>query len=146
VRIAREELAAAAGDAHRRVAPYLNAALRRSLPIITRGRYRDAMVADDLSIRVMAPGATEPVDVERLSRGTQDQIALIQRLELARLMDPTGGGAPLLLDDCFAHTDLQRLPIAARLLAGVAEHRQVVLFTEDPGWSALCSTRRRTRE
>ena len=132
VRIARQELAAAASDAHRRVAPHLNAALRRSLPVITRGRYRDAMVADDLSIRVMAPGAPEPVEVERLSRGTRDQIALVQRLELARLMDPTGGGSPLLLDDCFAHTYLTRLPIAAGLLARVARHRQVVLFSDDP--------------
>jgi uncharacterized protein YhaN len=132
VRIARQEVAAAARDAHRRVAPHLNAALRRSRPVITRGRYRDAMVADDLAIRVIAPGAPEPVEVERLSRGTRDQIALVQRLELARLMDPTGGGSPLLLDDCFAHTDLQRLPIAAGLLARVAQHRQVVLSSDDP--------------
>ena len=71
------------------------------------------------------------VDVERLSRGTRDQVALVQRLELARLLDPTGGGAPLLLDDCFAHTDSHRLPFALELLAEVAEHRQVVLFTGD---------------
>ncbi len=130
-RMAREELAAAAREAHQRVAPHLNAALARELPRITRGRYHEAMVGDDLSIRVVAPGSGEVVDVERLSRGTRDQVALIERLELARLLDPTGGGAPLLLDDCFAHTDEHRLPLALELLAEVAEHRQVILFTSD---------------
>jgi uncharacterized protein YhaN len=131
VRIARHELEAAAHEAHRRVAPYLNAALAQELPRITRGHYRQAMVADDLTIRVVAPETGAVVEVERLSRGTRDQIALVQRLELARLLDPTGGGAPLLLDDCFAHTDSHRLPFAVKLLSEVAEHRQVVLFTGD---------------
>jgi uncharacterized protein YhaN len=89
------------------------------------------MVADDLTIRVVAPETGAVVEVERLSRGTRDQIALVQRLELARLLDPTGGGAPLLLDDCFAHTDSHRLLFAVKLLSEVAEHRQVVLFTGD---------------
>ena len=114
-RMALDELAAAASEAHRRVAPHLNAALARTLPRLTRDRYREAMVGDDLSIRVVAPETGHVVDVERLSRGTRDQIALVQRLELARLLDPSGGGAPLLLDDCFAHTDEHRLPRARRV-------------------------------
>jgi DNA repair exonuclease SbcCD ATPase subunit len=132
-RLARDELAAAAREAHQRVAPHLNAALARELPRVTRGRYREAMVADDLAIRVVVPGSGKVVDVERLSRGTRDQIALVERLELARLLDPTGGGAPLLLDDCFSHTDEHRLPLALELLAEVAEHRQVIVFTGDRG-------------
>ena len=129
--MAREELAAAAREAHQRVAPHLNAALARELPRVTRGRYREAMVGEDLSIRVVAPGSGNVVDVERLSRGTRDQVALIERLELARLLDPTGGGAPLLLDDCFSHTDEHRLPLALELLAEVAAQRQVIVFTGD---------------
>jgi hypothetical protein len=140
VRIAREELAASAREAHRRVAPHLNAALARELPRITRGRYREAMVGDDLTIRVVAPETGSVVDVERVSRGTRDQIALVERLELARLLDPSGGGSPLLLDDCFAHTDVHRLPLAVELLAEVAAHRQVVLFSDDPDVvAAVCS-------
>jgi hypothetical protein len=129
-RIAREELAEAARTAHRKVAPHLNAALAHVLPHITRGRYREAMVGDDLSIRVVVPGTGNVVEVERLSRGTRDQIALIERLELARLLDPMGGGTPLLLDDCFSHTDEHRLPLAIELLAHVAERRQVFVFTD----------------
>jgi len=130
-RIARDEIVEAARTAHRRVAPHLNAALAQALPRITRGRYCEAMVDDDLAIRVIAPETGDAVDVERLSRGTRDQIALVQRLELARLLDPTGGGAPLLLDDCFSHTDEHRLPLAVELLVEASRHRQVILFTDD---------------
>src|SRR5262249_30319835 len=45
-RMAREELSGAAHEAHRRVAPHLNAALARELPRVTRGRYREAMVGE----------------------------------------------------------------------------------------------------
>lgn len=131
VHIARDELQESAREAHRRVAPHLNAALARELPRITRGRYREAMVDDDLAIRVVAPETGVIADIEQLSRGTRDQIALVQRLELARLLDPTGGGAPLLLDDCFAHTDNYRLPLVIELLADVAAQRQVILFSDD---------------
>jgi uncharacterized protein YhaN len=56
----------------------------------------------------------------------------VQRLEIARLLDPTAGRAPLLLDDPFAHFDPQRMRLGVELIAEVAEYRQVVLFTEDP--------------
>jgi uncharacterized protein YhaN len=63
-------------------------------------------------------------------------------MPLARLrfLGPTGGGSPLVLDDCFAHTDVHRLPLAVELLAEVAVHRQVVLFSDDPDVvAAVCS-------
>lgn len=131
IKIARETLREAATATHRRVAPHLNAALEVSLPAITRGHYTKAWVDEDLSISVQADSTDRPVEVDRLSRGTQDQVALIQRLALTRVLDPTGGSTPLLLDDCFAHTDAYRLPLALQLLAEQAAHRQVILFTDD---------------
>ena len=130
-RIAREALHEAAHDTHRRVAPHLNAALRRDLPRITRGRYEEGTVDEDLSVRLYAPESWSLVSVEQLSRGTRDQVALVQRLEIARLLDPTAGQAPLLLDDPFAHFDSERLRLGAELIVEAAERRQVVLFTED---------------
>lgn len=131
VRIARAQIREAAGEAHRRVAPHLNRALEQALPRITRGRYESAMVDEDLTIRVIPPGTNRPVSVDELSRGTRDQIALVERLELARLLYPAGEGAPLLLDDCFAHTDAHRLPLVMKLLADVARSRQVIVFSDD---------------
>lgn len=132
VRIARDALREAAHDTHRRVAPHLNEALRRELPRITRGRYAEGAVDEDLQVKLYAPESGGLVPIEQLSRGTRDQVALVQRLEIARLLDPTAGSAPLLLDDPFAHFDPERLRLGAELLAEVAASRQVILFTEDP--------------
>ncbi len=132
VRIAREELATAANAAHRAFAPHLNAALQRALPAITGGRYAAAVVDEQLAIRVEAPETGRLVPVNVLSRGTRDQIAMVERLEIARMLDPTGGALPLLLDDPFAHFDPERLEAGASLLAEVAAERQVVVFTDDP--------------
>jgi DNA repair exonuclease SbcCD ATPase subunit len=133
VRIAREALEDAARETHRKFAPYLNAALQRHLPRITDGRYVNAVVDEDLQIRVQAPETGKLVPVNVLSRGTQDQIYFIQRLEIVRLLDPTTGEAPLLLDDAFTRFDARRLKSAFGILADTALERQVVLFTEDEG-------------
>jgi uncharacterized protein YhaN len=131
IRIARETLREAAQATHRRVAPHLNEALQRELPRITRGRYAEGAVDEDLAIKLYAPESGALVPIDQLSRGTRDQVALIQRLEIARLLDPTAGRAPLLLDDPFAHFDSERLRLGVQLIAEVAERRQVILFTED---------------
>jgi uncharacterized protein YhaN len=109
----------------------LNEALRRYLPVVTDGRYRNAVVDDELRIQVEAPETGRLVPVGELSRGTQDQIYLIERLEIVRLLDSTTGEAPLLLDDPFARFDENRLRLALHVLREVAAHRQVVLFSED---------------
>lgn len=131
VALAREALEEAARETHRKFAPYLNAALQRHLPRITDGRYVNAVVDEDLQIRVQAPETGKFVSVDVLSRGTQDQIYFIQRLEIVRLLDPTTGEAPLLLDDAFTRFDAKRLRLAFGILSEVALERQVVLFSED---------------
>jgi len=133
IRIARDVLREAARETHRKFAPHLNAALERNLPRITDGRYRKAVVGEDLQIQVEAPEHGKMVPVDLLSRGTQDQIYLVERLEIARLLDRTMGAAPMLLDDPFAHFDDVRLRLALAVLGEVALERQVVLFSEDAG-------------
>jgi uncharacterized protein YhaN len=132
VRIARDALEEAARETHRRFAPHLRDALVRHLPTITNGRYRDALVGEDLTLQVRAPECGEYVRVDELSRGTRDQIYLLERLEIARLLDPTTGEAPLLLDDPFARSDGTRVRLGLRVLREFAVERQVVLFSEDP--------------
>jgi DNA repair exonuclease SbcCD ATPase subunit len=131
-RLARETLRAAAEETHRAFAPHLNGALARTLPRITNGRYAEALVADDLSVKVRVPETGTFLDPSGLSRATQDQIFLVQRLEIARLLDPTLGAAPLFLDDPFARFDPGRLRLGLELLDEIAQARQVVLFSEDP--------------
>ncbi len=137
IRLAREGLAEAAREAHRAFAPHLNAALARDLPRVTGGRYTSATVGDALEIKVVAPETGELVPIQALSRGTQDQIALVERLAIARMLDPATGRAPLLLDDPFGHTDPDRRRQALELLGELAAERQIILATEDPGLAAL---------
>jgi hypothetical protein len=132
VQLARTTLADAARDAHRAFAPFLNAALEQNLPRITGGRYREVVVGDDLELTLVAPETGRQVAAASLSRGTQDQIFLVQRLELARMLDPTKGAAPLLLDDPFARSDPQRIRLAIELLGEMAAERQIIVFSEDP--------------
>lgn len=140
VHLARETLADAAEEAHREFAPHLTDALRRNLPRITNGRYQDAVVDDELAIQVVAPETGSLITTDLLSRATQDQIYLVERLEIARLLDRTMGAAPLLLDDPFAHFDASRLQAGIELLNEVAEQRQVIVFTEDPQLADLAET------
>jgi DNA repair exonuclease SbcCD ATPase subunit len=133
IKVARDVLREAARETHRTFAPHLNAALERNLPRITDGRYRKAVVGEDLQIQVEAPEHGRMVPVDLLSRGTQDQIYLVERLEIASLLDRTMGAAPMLLDDPFAHFDAVRLRLALTVLGEVARERQVVLFSEDAG-------------
>lgn len=132
VRLARVILAEAALDAHRAFAPYLNQALARNLPRITGDRYREVVVSDELTLTLVAPETGRQVRAESLSRGTQDQIFLVQRLELARMLDPTKGAAPLLLDDPFARCDPDRVRFALEVLGELATGRQIIVFSEDP--------------
>lgn len=132
IRTAREALSEAARQAHRNFAPHLQRALRQSLPLFTSGRYRDATIADDLSISVIAPETQSQVPADCLSFGTRDQIYLVQRLEIAKMLIPTTGPVPLLLDEPFAEFDPDRERSALELLCREAEQRQVVLFSKDP--------------
>jgi uncharacterized protein YhaN len=144
IRLARSTLAGAALDAHRAFAPSLNQALARNLPRITGDRYRDVAVSDDLALTLVAPETGRQVPAASLSRGTQDQIFLVQRLELARMLDPTKGAAPLLLDDPFARSDPDRIRLALEVLGELAADRQIIVFSEDPQVAevaaAVCSS------
>lgn len=132
VNLAREMLEQSAREAYRRVAPHLKHALERNLPRITGGRYTEATVDDQLQIRVVPPETSSSVDVENLSRGTQDQIYFLERLALARLLDRTIDRPPLLLDDPFVHFDVERRRFALELLVeAAADGRQVILFSTD---------------
>jgi uncharacterized protein YhaN len=90
------------------------------------------MVNAELMVQVVVPetGKLQPAD--ELSRATKDQLFLVQRLEIARLLAPTKGKAPLLLDDPFAHYDRERSRRGLEVVAEATEERQIIVFSEDP--------------
>ena len=128
LRLAEEELAAAAADTYRDFAPQLNASLEAGMDRLTDGRYTHAFVDDDLSVRLEAPETGAVVDLDRLSVGTQKQAYLVQRLELVRLLCPGDRALPVLLDDPFAHFDSARVARTLEWLAEAAAERQIILF------------------
>ena len=131
VALARDNLEEAAREAHRAFRPHLERALKQNLARLTNGRYSEVSIDDELQITVIAPETGRRVPAEELSRGTQDQIFFVERLEMIDLLDPTTGEAPLLLDEPFVHFDDKRLPLALELLGEESDERQVILFTTD---------------
>jgi DNA repair protein SbcC/Rad50 len=139
VGIAREVLREAADELNRQFQPHLRDALTRNLPRITGGRYQDVEIDNELGVHVVVPGVARQIGVDQLSRATKDQVFLVERLEIARLLAPAKGTAPLLLDDPFAHYDAKRLRFGLQLLREAAEERQVFVFSEDADLPAVTS-------
>jgi DNA repair exonuclease SbcCD ATPase subunit len=131
VAVARNVLKDAAEELSREFAPHLNAALERNLSRITGGRYATAVVNGQLEVQVEIRDSGELKPADELSRATKDQLFLVERLEIARLLAPTKGIAPLLLDDPFAHYDRTRLRRGLEVVSEVAQERQVIVFSED---------------
>jgi uncharacterized protein YhaN len=99
---------------------------------LTEGRY----------IRVMAPLEDENllvinrqdqhVPVERLSRGTVEQLYLALRLALIQAYHQKGVNLPLVLDDTLVNFDHRRACQAVRLLQEMSATHQLLLFTCHP--------------
>jgi uncharacterized protein YhaN len=131
LRLAEAELRAAADETYRDIAPLLGTALAEPIARLTSGRYATAFVGDDLGVRLETPERGEVVDLEALSHGTQRQVYLVERLELVRLLCPSGAAPPILLDDPFAHVDSERVARTLSYLAELAGERQLILFSTD---------------
>ncbi len=68
------------------------------------------------------------LDVDVLSTGAKEQLALLIRLAAASLVDPDEG-VPIILDDTLGHTDDERLDLMAAVLNVVAKDCQIILLT-----------------
>ena len=76
---------------------------------------------------ILRDGRTERL--ERLSEGTREQVAVLVRLGLARLLADTGEPLPLILDDALVYSDDDRMAKSFTALLAAAEHHQIVLLT-----------------
>lgn len=118
---------------HRDLAPILRAGVRRRLAGVTGGRYTDCRV-DPRTLAVEVCGDRKCWrSAADLSRGTAEQIYLLLRVTLAEHLGGTAEQCPLILDDPTASSDTDRRDAVLDALLAIAEDRQVVLFTHDPG-------------
>ena len=121
----------AAEEVHRDIAPRLNKEVGDALGRITGGRYAEVYVdPTNLEVSLKSPEIDEIVPIDRLSLGTQQQVYLLLRVAIARLLSATGERIPLILDDPFVDFDEPRLLRTLDLLVGISEENQVLLFTK----------------
>lgn len=118
---------------HRDLAPILRTGVRRRLAGVTGGRYTDCRV-DPRTLAVEVCGDRKRWrSAADLSHGTAEQIYLLLRVTLAEHLGGMAEQCPLILDDPTASSDTDRRDAVLDALLAIAEDRQVVLFTHDPG-------------
>jgi DNA repair exonuclease SbcCD ATPase subunit len=84
--------------------------------------------ADDLALgAVVRAGIAE--DSATLSRGTQEQLAILTRLAFADMLLEEGQPVSLILDDPLAYSDDARLEIMSEILVDAAQRMQIIILT-----------------
>ncbi|MCC7367233.1 MAG: AAA family ATPase [Chloroflexi bacterium] len=117
---------------HRSIAPRLAEQVTAWLPLVTAGRYTEAIVDPaSLAVGVRAENGIWR-DAGLLSHGTAEQIYLLLRIALADQLTRHGELCPLILDDPTPHFDTERTLAVLDLLLKVAKDRQVILFSQEP--------------
>ena len=130
VKLARTTIETHKDEAHRAFARRLEEYSAGVLGEITGGRYGEIRLdASTLAIRVRIPETGAIEDVDKLSSGTRDQIALVVRFATARMFAEGLETPPLLLDDPFAFWDADRIARCLPALVRGARDGQCILFT-----------------
>lgn len=80
-----------------------------------------------LPARIVRDGIAEDIDV--LSGGASEQIAILTRLAFARLYAQSGKQIPIILDDALVHSDDDRIIRMFTALTRIAKDQQVVVFS-----------------
>ena len=88
----------------------------------------DLVFADDLGLAAISrSGSSE--DCVSLSRGTQEQLAVLTRLAIADLLREEGRPVSLILDDPLVYADDARLDLMTDILTEAAQHMQIIILT-----------------
>ncbi len=133
LKLAKEVLSEVALNYHRSVVPFLNSFLSKAIDKITDKRYSDVKVnPDGLSLNLVLPEKGSYGSSDFLSFGTQEQLYLLLRVALTRLLSQTMESLPLILDDPFVHFDHTRMANMMHFLVSLSKQNQVLLFTKEP--------------
>lgn len=68
-------------------------------------------------------------DVNVLSGGAYEQIAILTRLAFAKLFSKQGRPVPLILDDALVHTDDERISTMFNMLSHAAKDQQIIVLS-----------------
>ncbi|MFC5748817.1 AAA family ATPase [Actinomadura rugatobispora] len=96
---------------------------------LTRGRFAGLEMSDEEPPSIRAKSSTGTLAPAALSEGTSDQLYLALRLATLERHAAAGNALPIAVDDIFMTFDEQRTEAALRVLDGVADRFQVIVFT-----------------
>lgn len=122
-----EVLTAANDRMQARFAPEISRRAAAIFEEMTGGRYDKVFLDQNLKITARESGEVATRELNRLSRGTGDQLYVSLRLAISRTLLPEG--TPLVLDDALVNFDDVRLRETLDMLWTEAEGRQILLFT-----------------
>lgn len=122
----RQVLAQASRDAAR---VYLEPVTRHMAPYVSKLLPDTTLeLTDSMSLgAVSRAGRAEPA--QSLSRGTQEQLAVLTRLAFADLLLEKDKPVSLVLDDALVFSDDARLEVMTEIITGTAKRLQVTLMT-----------------
>ncbi|MEA2718157.1 MAG: hypothetical protein QOJ39_21 [Candidatus Eremiobacteraeota bacterium] len=144
--LAREKIDARKDEAHRAFARRLEEYSADVLATLSGGRYGEIRLDPaTLAIRVRVPETNAIEDIDKLSAGTRDQIALVVRFATARMFAEGLETPPLLLDDPFAFWDTPRIARCLPALVRGATDTQCIIFTASPELADAVETTGGTR-
>lgn len=86
---------------------------------------RTVSVDENLSVSINSEGQLVPA---QLSSGTREQLIIALRLALGGLLEHDHL-LPLIFDDCFVHSDEQRVRKVYSVLAEISKERQIIVFS-----------------
>ena len=84
---------------------------------------------EDLNITGMSRREGYEESFDRLSMGTQEQVAVLVRLAFAQMLVDQGAPAAVVLDDALVFSDDQRMRLMFDILSHAAQRVQIVVFT-----------------
>ncbi len=121
---------------------FLAPVVQELAPYVRRLRPRSSLrLSPDFTVEaVVRDGRQERFD--RLSGGTREQLSVIVRIALARVLARDGLALPLVLDDVMGWTDDGRFDAMARILENAAQDLQVLILTCHPSRFARLGARR----
>ncbi|MEV4003145.1 AAA family ATPase [Actinomadura sp. NPDC049753] len=97
---------------------------------LTRGSYTGLEMSDEEPPSIRAKSSSGPLLAPAaLSEGTRDQLYLALRLATLERHAAAGNALPIAVDDIFMTFDERRTEAALRVLDGLADRFQVIIFT-----------------
>jgi uncharacterized protein YhaN len=130
--LARDRIAQAAQRLHRNFGPRLKEFVSGRLATLTAGKYTGVLIDPaTFALRVERADHAAPVELEKLSHGTREQIYLLLRTAVVDLFAQSAESAPLFWDDPLVHADAERQRQALEICHLLADQHQIFYFTKD---------------